>query len=159
MRDFLNMSDGIRYAYLLAEEAHKGQKDKAGKDYIFHPMRVASIVKDEESHIITALLHDVVEDTDITIDDLRDKFSNEIIESLKLLTHDKSVDYREYVIGLRNNDIARDVKMSDLIDNMNLDRFDIVTDKDRDRVKFKYKPSFMFLIGALSENEYRDYRK
>ena len=106
----------------LMVEKHAGQKDKAGIPYCFHPWTVAESMETEDS-CIAALLHDVLEDTDITMEELRTYgFSEEVYEALALLTHDPAVPYMDYVKALSGNDIARAVKISDLHHNMDLSR-------------------------------------
>ena len=83
-----------RKAMNIAYNAHMGQYDKSGIPYIFHPMHLAEQM-DTEEECIVALLHDVVEDTDVTFEELEKEFSNTVIDALKLMTHDKSVPYEE----------------------------------------------------------------
>ena len=98
----------------IATEAHKGQVDKVGVPYINHPLTVASLVDTEEEKIV-ALLHDTIEDTNITEQDLIDYgFPNEIVEAVKLLTHNKNVPYMDYVAKIKDNELARKVKIADL---------------------------------------------
>lgn len=99
-----------------AYQAHLGQYDKSGIPYIFHPYHVAEQMTDEIS-VCAALLHDVVEDTDITIQMLEKDFPKEVIDAVRLLTHDPSVPYMEYIEGLKSNDVARRVKLADLDHN------------------------------------------
>ena len=133
-------------AIKLMFEKHKDQVDKSGIPYVFHPFHLAEQMDDEET-TITALLHDIVEDTDTTFDDLRKLgFSDNIINALKLMTHDKNVDYFEYVKNISKNPIARKVKIKDLEHNMDTSRLDEVTDKDLERVK-KYKKCYKYLLN------------
>ena len=105
-------------AMKIAFSAHIEQTDKAGLPYFHHPMHIAEKFNDEQL-IATALLHDVIEDTDITIDDLRkNNIPEEILTALTLLTHDKSKNYMEYIHEIKNNDIARQVKIEDLRHNL-----------------------------------------
>lgn len=106
----------IKKAMIIAYNAHNGQVDKSGIPYIYHPIHLAEQMN-TETECIVALLHDVVEDTNVTFDELEKEFSPEIIEALKLLTHDKNVDYLEYVRKIKNNPIARKVKLADLYHN------------------------------------------
>ena len=99
---------------------------------------------DDENTVIAALLHDVAEDTDITIDELTKEFGEEVGYALSLLNHDKDVPYMDYVKALKHNDIARAVKMADLTHNMDLSRLKEVTDKDLERVK-KYNEAYKLL--------------
>ncbi len=104
-------------AMKIAYEAHKDQYDKGGVPYIFHPYHLAEQL-DEECEICVALLHDVVEDTDVTLDDLREAgFPVEVVEAVKLLTRSKDVDYMDYVRRIKTNPIAKRVKLLDLAHN------------------------------------------
>lgn len=105
----------------IAYNAHSGQTDKNGMPYIFHPFHLAEQMH-TESEICTALLHDVAEDTDITIEKLAEDFPKEITDALKLLTHDKNIDYFDYVREIKTNPIARKVKLADLKHNSDLSR-------------------------------------
>ena len=102
----------------IAYDAHHEQYDVCGMPYIFHPFTVAENMTDEYSTCV-ALLHDVVEDTDVTLDDLAGEFPEEVIEAVRLMTHDKDVDYEEYVTALKGNPIARAVKLADVAHNSN----------------------------------------
>lgn len=131
-------------------EAHQGQKDKGGFPYCFHPYQVAQGMEDEIS-CTCALLHDVVEDTDITMEDLTDMgFPQEVTDVLKLLTHEKGIPYMDYVRNLAGNPTARKVKMADLKHNSNLTRLKEVTDRDLERIE-KYRKAIAFLeeIGNI----------
>lgn len=121
-----------RKAMLIAFNAHYGQYDKSGVPYIYHPIHLAEQMETEPECIV-ALLHDVVEDTDITFEELEKEFSTEVIEALKLLTHDKSVPYMDYVKNLKSNPISRKVKLADLRHNSDKTRLDEITEKDRKR--------------------------
>lgn len=109
-------------AMKLAYDAHHGQVDKAGMPYIFHPFCLANQMDDEISTCV-ALLHDVVEDTSITMDDLRKEFPDEVIEVLEYLTHDKAVPYDCYIQKILEHPIAMKVKLADIEHNANQDRF------------------------------------
>lgn len=120
-------------AMRLAYAAHHGQDDKSGVPYIFHPMHVAEQMEDENT-TIAALLHDVVEDTEITFEDLQQQgFPEIVIDALRLLTRDKSVPYMDYVENLKANDIAKAVKLADLRHNMDQNRLKDPTEKDHKR--------------------------
>ena len=103
-------------AMKLAYQAHLGQVDYDEIPYIFHPYHLAEQMDDEISCTV-ALLHDVVEDTEITMEDLEKEFPIEVTEAVSLLTHDVSVDYFDYVRALKNNPIAKKVKLADLDHN------------------------------------------
>lgn len=127
-----------KLAMRVAFDAHKEQTDKTGLPYIFHPFHLAEQMTDEITACV-ALLHDVVEDTNITFDRLSELgFTNEIIEALKLLTHDDSVPYMDYVKEIAKNPIAKAVKLADLAHNSDLTRLDVVDEKALKRTE-KYK--------------------
>lgn len=134
-------------AMKLAYAAHHGQVDKTGIPYIYHPIHLAEQMESEET-VCIALLHDVVEDTDITFDDLqKEGFSNEIIIALKLLTHTSREPYMEYISKIKQNPLATEVKLADLKHNSDLSRLDNVDDKALKRTE-KYKKA----IALLQEN-------
>lgn len=138
------MSDKYNLALEIATKAHRGQVDKGGVEYINHPLTVASLVNTENEKIV-ALLHDTIEDSTITEQDLVNfGFSNEIVKSVKLLTHKKNVPYFEYLKPIKQNKIARNVKIADLIHNSDLSRLKVITQKDLERNK-KYKKALEFL--------------
>lgn len=119
-------------------EKHKDQLDKSGIPYVFHPFTVAYSMDDEDSTIV-ALLHDTLEDTNTTVEELVDLgFSNEVIDAIKLLTHEENEDYFDYIRRIKTNPLATKVKLSDLKHNSDLTRLDTVTDKDLQRIE-KYK--------------------
>ena len=118
-----------RKAMVIAYNAHANQFDKAGVPYIFHPIHLAEQM-DTEIECIIALLHDVVEDTKVTFEQLEKEFSKEIIEILKLLTHDKETDYMEYVKKIKENPIAKKVKIADIIHNADETRLETITEND-----------------------------
>lgn len=135
----------VEIAYAIAFTAHKGQFDKAGKEYIYHPLAVSQKF-DEENAKIVALLHDVVEDTCITLDDLRLFFEDEIVETVDLLTHRDGEDYFAYLAKIKSNPLARAIKLADLEDNMDLSRFSHPCEQDYERLEKKYKPAYKFLL-------------
>ena len=92
-------------AVKIAYDAHLGQLDYNGVPYIFHPYHLAEQMDDEISCTV-ALLHDVVEDTSITLDDLEQMFPKQVVEIIMLLTHDEKVDYFEYIRKIKTNAIA-----------------------------------------------------
>ena len=133
-----------RHALRICFEAHNNQADKSGLPYVFHPFHLAEQMEDENTTIV-ALLHDVVEDSEYTLEDLEDMgFNKEVLEAIKLLTHDKSVPYEDYIIKLKSNRIARIVKLADLNHNSDITRFKPVTKKDLRRLE-KYKSAIQFL--------------
>ncbi|MBR7116484.1 MAG: GTP pyrophosphokinase [Clostridia bacterium] len=133
-----------KLAMKLCFEAHKEQTDKSGMPYVFHPFHLAEQMKDEETTVV-ALLHDLIEDTDHTLDDLREiGFSERIISAIELMTHAEGVPYMEYVAKIKGNPIARAVKLADLKHNSDLSRLDTVSEKDLERVE-KYKRAIALL--------------
>ena len=144
-------TEKTKKALALCFEAHKNQVDKAGMPYVFHPFHLAEQAKTEEE-AITALLHDVVEDTDTTLDDLAEMgFGVSVIEALRLLTHQDGVDYFDYVKEISKNEIARAVKIADLTHNSTLERLDYrnVTPWDIERQQKYFKA-----LEILGENPY-----
>ena len=132
-------------AMKLAYKAHEGQVDRSGVPYIFHPIHLAEQMETEDE-ICTALLHDVAEDSDCTIEDLKKEgFSADTIEALRLLTHEESVPYMQYIAALKGNPIARKVKLADLAHNSDIGRLAIVTDKDLKRLE-KYQKARNLLL-------------
>ena len=129
----------------IAFKNHKDQVDKAGTPYIFHPMYVAMQMTTEET-VCVALLHDVIEDSNMTISDLRNlNFPEPILEALSLMTHDKSVPYFDYIEKIKGNPIARQVKIADLKHNSDLSRLvGEPSAKDLERVK-KYAKALSLL--------------
>ena len=105
-----------RKAMQIAYTAHHGQVDKAGIPYIFHPLHLAEAMEDEISCCV-ALLHDTVEDTSVTFAELEAEFPPEVLEPLKLLTHDKDTDYYDYVRAIKADPIAVKVKLADIAHN------------------------------------------
>lgn len=133
-------------ALKLCFEAHKDQVDKCGTPYVFHPFHLAEQSTDESTTVV-ALLHDVVEDTRYTLKDLEDMgFSKDILDALALLTHDPGVPYMDYVRKIKNNPIARAVKLLDLKHNSDTTRLDTVDEKALQRVE-KYKAAIAVLTG------------
>lgn len=109
-------------ALRVAYAAHAGQLDKCGAPYIAHPLHVAEQMDDEVSTCV-ALLHDVVEDSDITLDDLAREFPPEVVEGVRLMTHEPSVDYLDYVRAIKGHPVAQKVKLADLAHNSDQTRF------------------------------------
>ena len=108
-------------AMKFAYNAHLGQLDYNGVPYIFHPYHLAEQMDDEIS-CTAALLHDIVEDTSVTFEDLEKMFPKQVVEIVELLTHDESVDYFDYVRKIKTNPIATKVKLKDLEHNSNESR-------------------------------------
>lgn len=113
-------------ALIFAYNAHHGQLDYNGIPYIFHPLHLAEQMEDETS-CCAALLHDVVEDTDVTLEELRNAFPEEVVSIVALLTHDDSAelsqeDYWAYIRRIKENPIARKVKLADIAHNCDQSR-------------------------------------
>lgn len=139
-------TEKTRVALKLCFEAHKNQVDKSGMPYVFHPFHLAEQMQDEDTTIV-ALLHDVIEDTECTIDDLRDKgFSDKVIDAISLMTHDSSVPYMEYVAQIKTNPIAKVVKLADLKHNSDMTRLESITAKDEARAE-KYRSAIELIAG------------
>jgi len=131
-------------AMKIAFQAHKEQTDKSGMPYIYHPIHLAEQMTDENSTCV-ALLHDVVEDTDLTLSDLEQLgFNESILEALKLMTHIEGVPYMDYVAEIKLNPIAKAVKLADLNHNSDLSRLDKVDEKALKRVE-KYSMAIKLL--------------
>ncbi|NLC96473.1 MAG: GTP pyrophosphokinase [Erysipelotrichaceae bacterium] len=126
-----------RLAINTAYNAHHGSYDKFEIPYIFHPYHLAEQMDDEYSTCV-ALLHDVVEDTDYTIEDLEKLFPKEIIDALLLLTHDNEVPYLKYIENIKSNKLATKVKLADLKHNSDTTRLEKIEDKELYRLE-KYK--------------------
>ncbi len=138
-------TDMTKKAMKLIIKAHSDQKDKAGLPYFLHPIIVADSMEDEISTTV-ALLHDVIEDTNLTLKDLKDEgFNDEVINAVTLLTHDEDIPYIEYIDKIKTNPIAVRVKLYDLKHNMDLGRIDNITKRDLERIE-KYKEAYKRLI-------------
>ena len=132
-------------ALSLCFAAHRDQLDKSGLPYVFHPFHLAEQMPDEDT-TVAALLHDVVEDTDYTLQDLRDMgFSPAVLEAIALLTHDDAVPYFDYVTALKGNPIARTVKLADLRHNSDPTRLAVIDDFARRRAE-KYQAAIALLL-------------
>ena len=135
-------------AMQIAYAAHHGQTDCNGMPYVFHPYHLAEQMDDEISCCV-ALLHDVAEDTEVTLDELAKNFPQEVIEALKLLTHEKDTDYFEYVRRIKGNPTAKKVKLADLAHNMDrsriVDSF-AVSDEKLDKWDKKYSKAMKIIM-------------
>lgn len=131
-------------AMQISYTAHKCQKDKAGIPYVFHPMHVAEQMKDEITTVV-ALLHDVVEDTQWTLENLRQEgFPEEVLESIALLTKQKGITTQEYYNRIKLNSVAKIVKLADLYHNSDLTRLNEIDDESQARYE-DYKEKTRFL--------------
>lgn len=137
-------TDLTKKALRLCFDAHSHQVDKSGMPYVFHPFHLAEQMDTEESTIL-ALLHDVVEDTDFTLEDLSEMgYPSTVIEALALMTHDPSVPYMDYIKNISANALATKVKLADLRHNSDLSRLDVVDSKALVRVE-KYAAAIQLL--------------
>ena len=131
-------------AIILATKAHSGQVDKAGQVYILHLLRVMFAVEGETPRMV-AMLHDVVEDSEYSFDDLREMgYSDEVLSALDCLTRQKQETYMEFVQRAKTNPIARQVKIADIEDNMDVRRLTEITDKDVERLH-RYRQAWEYL--------------
>lgn len=146
------IKNSLDKALEIATKAHNGQVDKAGREYIYHPIEVSNMCTNYEAKIV-GLLHDVIEDTDVTLRELEVYFTEEILEAVKLLTKTKDYNPNLYYKNIKNNKITREVKMADLTHNMDLNRFNSsqITSKDIERVK-TYKQYYEYLANNKVEN-------
>lgn len=126
-------TDATKKALKFCFLAHKDQVDKSGLPYVFHPFHLAEQMDDEATTIV-ALLHDVIEDTEYTLADIEAMgYGKDIIDALALLTHDDDVDYFDYVKRIKDNPIAKAVKLADLMHNSDITRLDSITEKALER--------------------------
>ena len=142
-----SLNKAIEIAYI----AHEGQVDKGGSPYISHPIRVMNSVESPEAKIV-GVLHDAIEDSDLTFSDLQKQgFSEEIIEAIDALTKRSQEKYPDYLQRVKNNSIAVQVKLADLKDNCDLSRISEPTKKDFQRIE-KYKQAILELKHTSNVN-------
>jgi (p)ppGpp synthase/HD superfamily hydrolase len=139
-------------AMYIASREHLNKKDKGGHAYILHPMRIAMRLRSDDEELLSiAIMHDVIEDSKVTFDDLRaDGFSERVIDGLTLLTHRKGVSYEDYIDGMKNSVDALRVKREDLRDNSDITRLKGISDKDFERMR-KYQRAFLKVEQYLKE--------
>lgn len=143
----LSYNEQLQFALELAIEKHKNQKDKSGKPYILHPLHVMETVKSDDAKIV-AILHDIIEDTDVTEEDLLNAgLSKHIVDAIVMLTRTDDIDYMDYVKKVSSNPLAKEVKLADLQHNMDLRRISTLTEKDLDRTR-KYQIAYHYLINT-----------
>ena len=134
----------LERAIAIAAMAHEGQVDKAGMSYVLHPLRMMLSVDTPEARI-AAVLHDVVEDTEVTLEQLRaERFPDAVIEVVEALTKRDGEDYEAFIRRVAPNSIARKVKLADLRDNSDLSRIAAPTERDRQRIE-KYRRAIQYL--------------
>lgn len=142
----LSYNEQFQIALELAVEKHKNQTDKAGNPYILHPLHVMENVNSKEGKIV-AILHDIIEDTDVTEDYLlKIGLSKRIVDAVVALTRSEDIDYQEYIKTLSSNPLAKEVKLADLEHNMDLKRFPTLEEKDLERNR-KYQIAYHYLIN------------
>lgn len=145
----MSYSKDVELARDCARSAHLGAVDKAGAPYILHPERVASRLTTPEEKVV-AWLHDVVEDTDVTLDMIRDWFGNDTAKAVDAITHRKGESWADYLTRVKGNPVAKAVKVSDLLDNSNLTRLPVVKAKDVRR-QAKYNRALIYLMDVEGE--------
>ena len=133
----------LQLAEALSRFAHEGQVDKGGNPYYIHPLTVAGSVTEEDEKI-TALLHDVIEDTSVSVDTVRNLFGDTVAEAVLSVSLRPGEDYFDFVRRAKRNPIGRVVKLADLRNNMDLSRLPEITEKDRLRLE-KYRKAVEIL--------------
>lgn len=137
-------------ALAIAIQAHAGQVDKADRPYILHPLRLMFQMETEDE-MITAVLHDVVEDSDMTLNELRQAgFSEEVVTAVAAVSRQDDETYEEFIRRLRPNALATKVKLADLTDNMDIRRLKTITPKDLARIE-KYHHAWVALTNPIDE--------
>lgn len=143
----MNKTATLEDAISIAALAHKGQTDKAGNPYLLHPLRMMMQMKSEAAMMV-AVLHDVVEDADWTLEQLRERgFSEEVLTAVDCVTNRTGESYEEFIERVQTNSIAKQVKIADLEDNMNIRRINEISPKDLERLE-KYHKSWRLLTNA-----------
>lgn len=128
----------------IAIQAYTGQKDKAGKTYILHPLRIMAKMS-TENEMAVALLHDVIEDSDISAHDLLNEgIPQNIVEAVVLLTRNSDENYSDFILKLANNPLAAKIKKADIEDNINILRLNKLGSSDFDRIR-KYHEAWKIL--------------
>lgn len=136
----------LEKSIIIATKAHSGQFDKGGSPYILHPLRVMLSLDNDEDRIV-GILHDVLEDTSVTLNYLvNNGFLGEtkILEALDSITRKSNESYKDFILRVKINPIALRVKLADLKDNMNISRINNPTEKDFLRIE-KYKKAYKLL--------------
>lgn len=140
----------LEKAISIAAKAHEGQTDKGGTAYIMHPLKLMMAMDTEEEQI-TAILHDVVEDSTITIEDLKaEGFSEQVLDAITLLTRKKRASYQKYIEAIAENALATKVKMADLSHNMDITRIPGATIKDfQQRTQYEKYQQYLIEHGRV----------
>lgn len=137
------MEDLVELAHEMARRAHEGQLDKGSVEYIRHPEYVAAQLEDPREKIV-AYLHDILEDTDLKVETIKECFGEEISEAVRLLTHKKGEDYFEYIEKIKKNRLSMAVKIADLNHNCQVERIPHPRLRDYARIE-KYKEALRIL--------------
>lgn len=136
----------IEKALRIALKTHEGQKDKAGKPYIFHPLKLMMAFRKEDEQIC-AILHDVIEDGDLTLKDIAGQgFQSHIVEALDAITKRREEKYGEYILRVKKNTLATKIKMADLRHNLDMSRIPEIKEKDLRRAE-KYSKALSLLTA------------
>lgn len=136
----------LEKAIAIALRVHEGQTDRYGQPYILHPLFVM-LQMESEAEMTAAVLHDVIEDSETTLADLRQEgFSGEVLEAVRLMTHDETDSYEAYVRKLKPNPMARKIKLADLRHNMDIRRMDRVRTADTERLE-RYRSAWESLTS------------
>lgn len=153
--DTMSNEELFDLALRIAIQAHKGQRDKSGRVYVMHPIRVAERCRDPKAKVV-ALLHDTIEDTEVTADYLRMQgFPEEIIEGVLSVTKREGETYEDFVRRAAQNPLGKEVKRADLEDNMDIRRLREITDEDATRLR-KYLRAWQFLNDLQEKGQNED---
>jgi hypothetical protein len=151
------MPADLEDAIELVLKNFRGVRDKGNEPYVLHCLRVMLGVSDPNARQV-AVMHDLVEDTEVSLADLRQQgFHDDVVDALALVTHDASLTYAEYVVRLKRNPLSRQVKLADLRDNYSIDRVayrEEHASKDARRTQ-RYILSYQFLTDKIDESTYR----
>lgn len=143
------MEEALEVAIALACDSHRGQKDKAGQPYILHPLRLMLSFESTTEKIV-AILHDVVEDSPVTLERLRDLgFEPSVVDAIDALTRREGESYDDFIDRVSANPLAARIKVRDLQDNLDVSRLPSLGDKDARRVA-KYHRALMQLKATIS---------
>lgn len=148
-------------ALALVAEKFRGVTDKDGEPYVMHCLRVMMGTENPNARLV-GLMHDLVEDTDVTLDQLREMgFAEEVVQGVGLVTHEDDVSYADYVVRLKPHALAREAKLSDLRDNSSMNRVLYRADRLQRDVKRiqKYVLTYQFLNDRVTEVDYRERMK
>lgn len=156
MSNELSLAKQLSVAVAIASEAHEKQLDRGGKPYILHPLRVMMKFQGDVKSMMVAVLHDVIEDSAFTEDDLRARgvTNKDVLQALQLITKDDNMDYALYIEMVKSNVYSKKVKMEDIRDNSDLTRLKGVRQKDLIRAQ-KYNAAYMYLNDRITLEEFK----